>query len=163
MAPPIVISPQTDPGPDIQANVMAADTMRRIGRLEALDSQILPALGEVSEAVKAMGSNIMEARGDIKTLFTLMNDVRISSSSYGTRISAVEMGCRKCGEDQQETLQQARLKAEALVEAERLKAEAVILEKRKNVIDRRNRFIGIIGTALASILATLFLTWIKVR
>ena len=143
--------------------LLLSDAMRRIGRLESQDSQILPVLGEVSEAIKAMTGSMLEVKDNVKVLFNLVNDVRISTSSYGERISKIESGCMQCGIEHQEEIEKARLKAEAIIESERVKAEAILVEKRQAATDRRNRVFGIVGGAVASILVAVLLAWFKLK
>ena len=143
--------------------IFVGDTLNRVGRLEQQADSMLPILGKVAEAVDNMATRFEDLSKDVKDVMSGFVAFRIETASYGNRLSELEERSSRHDTRSLEDLERAKLKAEAILEANKLKAEAVVEVARKEQLDKRNRFLTIVGTAAVSVITAALITWLKLR
>ena len=144
-------------------SILVSDTIKRLGRLETVQGQMVSTLSTVAESVKNLNVGFDDIKGHIKDIAEGFISFKIDTASYGNRISDLETKTNRFDTQERESLEQARLKAEAILETERIKAEAVLQEARVSKRERRNRLLTIVGTAISSIIVAALVTWLGLK
>ena len=155
--------PLTPMSNDDSGAVFVGDTLSRVGRLEQQTDSMLPILGKVAEAVDNMASRFDDLSKDVKDVISGFTAFRIETASYGNRLSELEERSSRHDSRSLEDLEKAKLKAEAVLEANKLKAEAILEEQNRARIEKRNRFLQLVGTAIAGVVSAAVITWLKLR
>lgn len=163
---PTASFPLTPMATDAEADsrpIFVGDSLNRIGRLEQQTDSMLPILGKVAEAVDNMSTRFDDLSKDVKDVISGFTAFRIETASYGARLSELEDRSSRHDSRSLEDLERAKVKAEAIIEQNRLKAEAILEEARKAGVDKRNRILQIVGTAVAGIVSAAVITWLRLR
>jgi regulator of replication initiation timing len=126
--------------------------------LENQQNQMLPILGKVAEAVDNLTTAVGDIKNDVKTIGTEFTAFRIETSGFGSRLEILENFQNRHDTMKLDELEKARLKAEAVLEQDRVKAEAVLETKRKEYVEKRNRVLTLVGTAIFSIVTAAIAT-----
>jgi regulator of replication initiation timing len=138
--------------------ILVTDTIRRLGRLENQQNQMLPILGKVAEAVDNLTQAVGDIKTDVKTLGTEFTAFRIETSGYGSRLECLELFQNRHDTMSLNELEKARIKAEAILEQNRIKAEAVLEENRKERVAKRNDLLKLVGTAIVGVVTAAIVT-----
>jgi regulator of replication initiation timing len=116
--------------------ILVTDTIRRLGRLENQQNQMLPILGKVAEAVDNLTQAVGDIKTDVKTLGTEFTAFRIETSGYGSRLECLE-------------LFQNRHDTMSLNELE---------NARKERVAKRNDLLKLVGTAIVGVVTAAIVT-----
>jgi DNA repair ATPase RecN len=135
---------------------ISSDTIKRLRRLEDQNSQVLPILGQVAEAVSNLNVSLQDLKTDTRDIKSDLNKFRIETATYGVRIQALECFKEKHDSKREEYLLVAKEKAELTLD-EQLKEDR--LEKK----ERRNKIYGTAGTAIGSFIVAALLTWLGLK
>ena len=139
---PLPIAPNDNKASE---SFFVGDSVGRIGRLENQMNQILieftPVLGTVAEAVKGLGTSLEDIKIDLREVRKDCSEFKVKSSTFEVKIQEQEA---------------AKTKGEDYYIGQRI-------DERKGRIDRRNRILGIIGTAVASVAVAVVVTWLHLK
>jgi regulator of replication initiation timing len=138
--------------------ILVTDTIRRLGRLEEQQNQMLPILGRVAEAVDNLTHTVSDIKTDVKAIGTEFIAFRIETAGYGSRLEDLETFKNQHNTMNLNELEKARIKAEAILEQNRIKAEAVLEENRKERVAKRNDMLKLIGTAIVGVVTAAIVT-----
>ena len=147
---------------DSQA-LFVGDAMQRLGRLETQIVQILPVLGRVAEAVEGLGTSLEDIKSDVKGVVSGFTEFKIETAGYGNRLAELEDRSCRYDTSRIDDIERAKVKAEAELEKERLRAVAVLDEERAYRKDRRARILTIVGTSVASFTLAVLLAWLGLK
>ena len=134
----------------------SSDTIKRLRRLEDQNNQVLPMLGQVSEAISHLSVSMQDLKTDTRDIKSDLNKFRFETATYGVRIEALEGFKEKHDSKREEYLLVAKEKAELTLDEQ-------IKEERQEKKDRRNKLIGLVGTAVASFIVSALLTWLELK
>jgi hypothetical protein len=132
--------------------IMMTDTMRRLGRLETGMNEILPVLGKVSESVANQGLAIEDIKSNVKEIVDYFTAMRVDCAGCKVKISELETRNHDYATDKMLALQDAKEKAEAQVD-----------EKLKELNDKRNNMLKLIGGGVATVVTTAVVTWLGLK
>jgi hypothetical protein len=147
---------------DSQA-IFVGDAMQRLGRLETQIVQILPVLGRVAEAVEGLGTSLDDIKSDVKGVVSGFTEFKIETANYGNRLANLEENSCRHDTARINEIELAKVRAEAQLEKERIKAVAILDEDRAYRKLRRARILTIAGTSVASFFLALLLSWLKLK
>ena len=132
--------------------ILMVDTTRRLGRLEAQVSEILPVLGRVDEAVANQSAAIADIKADVKEIAGYFTTMKIDCAKCSVRINDLEKRNDNYSADKIVALKEAKDKAEAIVNL-----------KEKEHVEVRNKRLQLVGTAVASVVTAAVLTWLGLK
>jgi len=163
MTPPRTAIPLGPIRDEESGTILVTDTIRRLGRLEEQQNEMLPILGKVAEAVDNLTTAVGDIKSDVKTIGSEFIAFRIETSGYGGRLQVLENFQNRHDTMKLDELEKARLKAEAVLEKDRIEAVAILETNRKERVDRRNRILQTVGTAVSGFLVALILAWLGLK
>ena len=133
-----------------------SDIASRLGRVEMQNNKILPMLGKVAEALNNLETTMQDVKSDFKNTRDEFASFRLGTADYGTRITKLEEAELRIDTNRFNDLQEAKSKAESLLD-ERCR------EERKTSSEKRNRILTTIAGAIGTIAVTAILTWLGLK
>jgi hypothetical protein len=152
MTPPRTAIPLGPIDDEESGAILVTDTIRRLGRLEDQNSQILPVLSNVAEAVKNLTETVQDIKVSVKDIGCDFNAFRLETSPYSGRLLSLENFQNRHDTKNLDDIEKARLKAEAILEKDRIEAVAVLETKRRERVEKRNRILTLVGTVFAGVI-----------